>query len=282
MIRQVDAFTSPTLKHLRDSWWDDAFTEFVRETLQPRPGRRILDVGCGRGTAEVNLSRLRLTQVDLFGVDLLVDRLREAIAATRGHNMTAHFAAADACYLPFADAAFDSVFCVAVLQHIGDVTRAVVEMARITRPEGRVVAVEPDNGARYFYSSVPEGAQAHDSSVRFFTALAASRGDSAEASVGPRLASLFSECGIEPIGIQVFPVSSSTLGVPAPEVWEARRAAILSEVERARDESIRRLGHDHLQALQRYAAAAGNAGPAFVEIQNALLFAAVGQKASHG
>ena len=76
MIRDVDGLTSATLKHLRERWWDDAFTEFVKDTLQPRPGRRILDVGCGTGTAEVKLSRLRLTQVDLVAVDLLADRVR--------------------------------------------------------------------------------------------------------------------------------------------------------------------------------------------------------------
>ena len=84
MIRDVDSLTSATLKHLRERWWDDAFTEFVKDTLQPRPGRRILDVGCGRGTAEVKLSRLRLTQVDLVAVDLLVDRVVEAEATARG------------------------------------------------------------------------------------------------------------------------------------------------------------------------------------------------------
>ena len=42
----IDALTSPTLKHLRARWWNDDFTEFLAETLRPRPGNRILDVGC--------------------------------------------------------------------------------------------------------------------------------------------------------------------------------------------------------------------------------------------
>ena len=125
MTRDVDGLTSATLKHLRERWWDDAFTDFVKDTLQPRPGRRILDVGCGTGTAEVKLSRLRLTQVELFAVDLLVDRVVKAHGAAGSHNIDAHFAAADACHLPFASASFDSVLCVAVLQHIGDVRTAV-------------------------------------------------------------------------------------------------------------------------------------------------------------
>jgi ubiquinone/menaquinone biosynthesis C-methylase UbiE len=278
MIRDVDGLTSATLKHLRERWWDDSFTDFVRDTLQPRPGRRILDVGCGTGTAEVKLSRLRLTQVDLVAVDLLTDRVATAKAAANAHNIDAHFAAADACRLPFTDASFDSVFCVAVLQHIGDVKAAVLEMARVTRPGGRIVAVEPDNSARYFYSSVEDGRRAHEAARRFFSALADARGDASEPAVGPQLPTLFSQHGIEPLSVHVFPVSGARLGVPGEEIWQNRRANVSEEIEKAPDESIRRLGQDYLKVLDRYAASATAAGNGFVEIQNAMLFATVGQR----
>lgn len=278
MSRDVDGLTSATLKHLRERWWDDAFTDFVRQTLQPRPGRRILDVGCGTGTAEVKLSRLRITQVELFAVDILTDRVAKAHAAARSHNIDAHFAAADACHLPFAAASFDSVFCVAVLQHIGDVKSAVQEMARVTRPGGRIVAVEPDNSARYFYSSVDDGQRAHEAARRFFSALADARGDSSDPAVGPQLSTMFSQSAIEPLSVHVFPVSGARLGAPGAEVWQNRRAAVSEEIARAPNESIRRLGQDYLKVLDRYAAAAATAGPGFVEIQNAMLFATVGQR----
>ena len=278
MLRRVDALTSSTLKHLREHWWDDAFTEFVKETLQPRPGRRILDVGCGTGTAEVKLSRLRLTQVEMFAVDIVTDRVGAALAQTRAHNMSAHFASADACKLPFGDASFDSVFCVAVLQHIGQVAAAVAEMARVARPGGRVVAVEPDNGARFFYSSVEEGRVAYDAASRFFSALAQARGDTTDASVGPHLATLFAQHEIDLLNVQLFPVSGAMLGAPADDLWNARQTSLQAEIDRAPDEAIRRLGHDYLKTLNRYAAAASAAGPAFVEIQNTLLFATVGQR----
>jgi ubiquinone/menaquinone biosynthesis C-methylase UbiE len=278
MIRDVDGLTSATLKHLRERWWDDSFTDFVKDTLQPRPGRRILDVGCGTGTAEVKLSRLRLTQVDLFAVDLIIDRVRQAHAAARSHNIDAHFAVADACRLPFADGAFDSVFCVAVLQHIGDVKNAVEEMARVTRPGGRIVAVEPDNSARYFFSSVEDGQRAHDAARRFFSALATAREDTSDPAVGPQLPTLFSQSGIEPLSVHVFPVSGARLGAPNADVWQNRRAAVSDEIERAPNESIRRLGQDYLKVLDKYAASASAGGKGFVEIQNAMLFATVGQR----
>jgi SAM-dependent methyltransferase len=278
MTRDVDAFTSATLKHLRERWWDEAFTTFVRDTVQPRAGKRILDVGCGSGTAEVNLSRLRLTQVQLFAVDLIVDRVRDARIAAQSHNARAYFAAADAGSLPFGDEAFDSSFCVAVLQHLRDVPRAVRELARVTRPGGRIVAVEPDNEARYFYSSSDAGMRAYEAAGQFFSAIAHARGDATDASVGPKLPLLFVQNGIHPLDVHLFPVSRAQLGAPPETLWHGRREAVQAAVQRAPDEAIRRLGQDYLKLLDRYAEDAKKTGPAFVEIQHTMLFAAVGQR----
>ena len=277
-MREVDGLTSATLKHLREHWWDEAFTAFLQETLQPKAGKRILDVGCGTGTAEIQLSRLRLSQVQLVGVDLLPDRAIAARAAAVGHNMRARFAAADALALPFPDATFDSTFCVAVLQHISDVPRAISEMARVTRPGGRIVAVEPDNAARFFHSSIDEGARAHDAASRLFASLASARGDVSDLAVGPHLPTLFAQHGIEPLTVQLFPVSRAQLGVPPDALWEARHAAVQQAIDRAADEGIKSLARDYLKLLGRYAAAARKAGSHFVEIQNTMLFATVGQR----
>lgn len=278
MARDVDVLAAPTLKHLRERWWDDAFTIFVKDTVQPKAGRRILDVGCGTGTAEVKLSRMHLTQVSLVAVDLSADRARAARAAARSHNIRASFAAADGCALPFADATFDAAFCVAVLQHIPDVGVAVRELARVTRAGGRVVAVEPDNSARYFYSSLDAGMRAYEASGRFFGSLARERGDTSDGAVGPKLPTLFTRCGIELLDVQLFPVSRAQLGPPAKTLWDGRREAVQSALERTPGAATTRLGEEYLALLGAYAAEASAAGPSFVEIQNTMLFATVGQR----
>jgi ubiquinone/menaquinone biosynthesis C-methylase UbiE len=276
MTRDLDALTSSTLKHLREHWWNDAFASFLEDTLRPRPGKSILDVGCGSGTAEVSLARLRLSQMRLVGVDLLVDRVRAATAATRGINARVLYAVADACHLPFADASFDSTFCVAVLQHIRDIGRALGELARVTRPGGRVLVVEPDNAARYWYSSVLSGMQADELGRRFFAGLAAARGDASDSAVGPLVPSLFAALGVEPVSVQLFPVSVSHLGSPPASLWENRRHTVRSAIDKAPGESLKRLGADYLKAIERYAQEADRAGTSFVEIQNTMLFATVG------
>ena len=272
----IDAFTSPTLKHLRESWWDDDFTAFLVETLRPRSGNRILDVGCGEGLAEVTIGRLHISQIRLIGIDLVVSKVAAARRETASHNQRAAFAAADACRLPFKNASFDSLYCIAVLQHIADVGAAVAEFARVTARGGRVVAVEPDNGARYAFSSTPSGQKAFDLSAKFFAAVAAAGGDSTEYAIGPKVPGLFAKHRIEPIDVRLFPVSQRRLGATSASQWVARRRAVERAVQEA-PAAAQEVGRQLLDALAAYEVESAQAGAAFVEIQNTMLFATVGQ-----
>lgn len=277
MSRDIDALTSSTLKHLRERWWNADFTTFLRETLEPRAGNRILDIGCGVGTAEVSLGQLDISQLRLYAVDLIVPRVAEAVGTTGAHNIRVGFAAADACRLPFRDDAFDSTFCVAALQHVRDLSTAVQECARVTKPGGRVLVVEPDNAARYWYSSSDAGVRAFELATQFFRALEL-RGDAADLALGPTVSTIFTRHGIEPVTIRLFPVSLVRLGEPGPAVWEARGEIVRGAIDRVQDESLRQLGADYLRVLDRYAEEAAAAGRRFVEIQSTMLFATVGQK----
>ena len=273
----IDALTSPTLKHLREHWWNEEFTGFLKETLRPRPGNRILDVGCGAGTGEVSIGRLQLSQIRLYGVDLILRQVEAARAKTRSHNLRAGFAGADARLLPFTSGSFDSTYCVAVLQHISDVAAAVKEFARVTRTNGRIVAVEPDNAARYWHSSLATGMRAFEAGTRFFSVLAKTRGDGGDPSVGPKLPTLFASHGIEPVAVRLFPVSLVQLGAPEQAIWDDRRSRVQRAIDNA-PEGARGAGREFLDAIGAYQAEAATAGPGFVEIQTTMLFATVGQK----
>jgi SAM-dependent methyltransferase len=274
----IDALTSGTLKYLRERWWNDEFTAFVVETLRPRPGNRILDVGCGQGEAEIRIGQLQVSQIRLFGVDLMIERVMIAKRETAAHNQRVGFATADACALPFRDGVFDSTFCVAVLQHVSHVEKAVQEFARVTAPVGRVVAVEPDNNARYLYSSTASGNRVFELSTRFFNAVTAARGEAVDGAVGPKLPTLFTRHGIEPLSVRLFPVSWTRLGVPPDDEWGRRREAVEKIINGTPTDSVRTIGREYLEHLQVYAREAVQAGSAFVEIQNTMLFATVGQK----
>ena len=120
--------------------------------------------------------------------------------------------------------------------------------------------------------------RAYEMAGRFFAGLARERGDVADGAVGPKLPTLFAGNGIELLNVELFPVSRAQLGVPGRSVWEQRRSAVQQALERASDDATRHLGQEYLALLDNYAAEAAAAGPAFVEIQNTMLFATVGQR----
>jgi len=278
MTGAIDVLTAPTLKCVRDLWWDDTFTEFLVETLKPRPGNRILDVGCGEGQAEVSIGRRQVSQVRLVGVDLVPAKAAEALREARSHNQRVSIAVGDACRLPFQGGVFDATFCVSVLQYVSNVSDAIGEIARVTAPGRRVVIVEPDNAARYLYSSVPAGALALQAGARFFAAVAEASERTTHPSVGPRVPSLLATCGIETVDVRMFPVTSVQLGVPPDEVWERRRAHVEEAMTGGVADRVRDAAMVFLAALDAYRTEAAEANTAFVEIQNTMLFATVGQK----
>ncbi len=102
-------------------------------TANPQPGQRLLDVGCGNGTAAVHLAEaLRLA---VTGVDIDTDQI--AAAELQGDGLPAvRFLVADATTLPFADDEFDIVFTSKTTHHIPEWQRALAEMTRVLKPDG--------------------------------------------------------------------------------------------------------------------------------------------------
>jgi SAM-dependent methyltransferase len=279
MPRDIDGLMAVTLKHLRERWWDASFTTFLEDTLQPRPGKRLLDVGCGVGTAELQIGLLRVPQLSLVGVDVDLPSVTQAAGLIAERNLQARVAAGNALALPFSDRVFDGVFCVAVLQHLGDPSIAVREFARVTRPGGRVLVVEPDNAARYWYSSCDSGQRAYAAATAFFSAVERPESHAAPLALGPRVPALLRQSGLEPLFVRVFPVASTRLGAPAETVWHARRRAVQKALARVTGVGrIEALGAACLAALEEYEAEAARAGAAFVEIQHTMLFATAGTR----
>ncbi len=107
-------------------------TKGLLELLAPKPGERILDLGCGTGhlTAEI-ASR----GADVFGID----RSPEMIAAAKKQYPRLKFEVADARELAFGRQ-FDAVFSNAALHWILEPASVIREVAGALKPNGRFVA----------------------------------------------------------------------------------------------------------------------------------------------
>jgi trans-aconitate methyltransferase len=99
--------------------------------LDPRPGERILDVGCGTGqlTAEIAAAGAQVTGID--NSPAMIGQARQNAPALR-------FEVQDVCALPYREE-FDAVFSNAVLHWVRRTDEAAASMARALKPGGRLV-----------------------------------------------------------------------------------------------------------------------------------------------
>jgi ubiquinone/menaquinone biosynthesis C-methylase UbiE len=111
-------------------------------------GERVLDVGCGTGGAVRTLAASFPSLACVVGVDLSETMITEARARTGAAKAErVEFVLGDAHALPFSAGTFDAVFSLRVFEIIGEPRRALAEMARVLRPDGRLVINGPDMDA---------------------------------------------------------------------------------------------------------------------------------------
>jgi demethylmenaquinone methyltransferase/2-methoxy-6-polyprenyl-1,4-benzoquinol methylase len=123
--------TNSILSFAQDRGW----RRETRVALDLGLGELVLDLGAGTGVSTQELSRSGAFSV---GADLSLGMLQVG----RATRPDVPLLAADALALPFADATFDAVTISLALRNVVDPDAALREMARVTKPGGRLVVCE--------------------------------------------------------------------------------------------------------------------------------------------
>jgi len=169
VARRYD-LTNTVLSLGQDRGWRRA----TRRALDVGPGDTVLDLAAGTAVSTEELAR---SGAHCVAADFSVGML------SAGSARPVPKVAGDATRLPFQDAAFDAVTISFGLRNVVDTDAALQEMARVTRPGGRLVVCEFSTPANpvfgtlykeYLMQALPRVAQAVASNPEAYVYLAES------------------------------------------------------------------------------------------------------------
>lgn len=96
--------------------------------------RRVLDVGCGNGRYAARIKQIN-PDLEIHAVDISSEMLSHV-----SEDIQTQVASIQD--LPYIDGYFDLVYCVEALEHAPNPDAAIVEMARVVSPDGRLVIID--------------------------------------------------------------------------------------------------------------------------------------------
>jgi ubiquinone/menaquinone biosynthesis C-methylase UbiE len=137
-VRFLDATRAPAAAMARQD--PGAFFAY----LDVHPGQTVLDTGCGLGEMARLIAGLVGPSGRVVGVDVSETMVQEARRRSAGTDLPVEFRQGDIMALEFAGNTCDRARVEQVLQHIPRPERGLAELYRVTKPGGRVAALEPD------------------------------------------------------------------------------------------------------------------------------------------
>lgn len=157
------------------------------ELLQVERGSRVVDVGCGGGTAVAELVAL--------GADAVgIDAAEEAVAYAREHHPGHRFEVGDALRLPLPDGSLDGYRAEKLYHALDDPAKACAEARRVLAPGGRIALVGQDWEAHVIDSDDP---------VLTRTIVAAAADDMVHGRVARRYRNLLLDTGFDDVTCEV-------------------------------------------------------------------------------
>ncbi len=199
-------------RYAQQAKWTRDLRAYVFDKIKLDKTHRVLEVGCGTGAI---LSELP-THITCHGLDL--DPV--ALAQCRIHASAASLIQGNALLPPYSNRSFDVVYCHFLLLWVRDPLQALLEMKRVTRAGGTIIAfAEPDHTKRIDKPDelVPLGKWQTESLRR----------QGADPGFGARLAESFLGAGIQIIETGTI---QSVGNEASAEEWEIEWAVIESDL----------------------------------------------------
>jgi ubiquinone/menaquinone biosynthesis C-methylase UbiE len=122
--------------------------DHLRSCVVPEAQGKVLEIGCGGGLNQRHYVQSKVTQFAGIDPNKTLREDARARASARGWQADIRDGVAEA--IPFPDAHFDTVVCTYTLCSVDDHAKAISEMRRVLKPDGRLLFLEhgraPDAG----------------------------------------------------------------------------------------------------------------------------------------
>jgi len=118
------------------------FIDKIDREISPLKGKRVLDVGCGKGGVIISCG---LKGAKVIGLDINEDELQIAklrISSFEVDNVSLVNGIIER--IPFEDNSFDLIIASSVLEHLKKFEKAIEEMVRLTKPGGFCITTTPN------------------------------------------------------------------------------------------------------------------------------------------
>jgi ubiquinone/menaquinone biosynthesis C-methylase UbiE len=137
-----------------------AFRRRIADLAQPHPAETVLDVGCGTGTLAI-VARERVGALGrVAGIDPSVQMIARARQKADRSGFPVDFQVGVIEHLAFTDESFDVVLSTFMMHHLPpDLKRqGLIEVARVLKPEGRLLILDLKGHTGPWKSSIREQA----------------------------------------------------------------------------------------------------------------------------
>lgn len=165
----------------------------VIDHMNLNSGDSVIDIGCGLGDEVRTLAELVGPNGHAAGWDLSNLFLTEAERRSEGIDLPVSWHQGDAHNLSFEDKTFDAARAERTFMWLEDPKRALTELTRVVRTDGRIAFIEPDHGTRVQVTRMP------DLLAKLYAYWDTENPEGGR--IGSRLPVLFAECGLTNIDV---------------------------------------------------------------------------------
>ncbi len=139
--RNIRLESDPILKYEQDMR-----QKGVIELLKPKPGDKILDVGCGNARDLIIFAK---NGARCVGIDFSENMIKEGKKDAKKEKIKIDLIVGGVTKLPFKNDSFYKMSCSEVIEHIPNYGDAIEEMTRVLKNSGRLVVTTPNKYSLY-------------------------------------------------------------------------------------------------------------------------------------